>query len=425
MAVDRRARLRYGLLGRKLGHSWSAQIHLRLGSVPYELIELEPSELAGFVHSDCWSGLNVTIPYKRDVVPLADEVSDAVRALGAANTLIRLDDGRVRADNTDLFGFSWFLERFCERHLGGTGALRGTEALVLGSGGASSAVVRALEDHGARARVISRSGPDTYEGLARRHPHARLLVNATPVGMYPACPASPLAPGTLERMGELAGVLDVIYNPPRTALMLEAARLGIPTEGGLAMLVAQAARASELWRRVSYPAGTIDAVEESLARSMETVFLIGMPGSGKTSCGRELARLTGRPLIDLDRAFLDTYGTSAAEVIEGRGEDAFRDMETEILRTETTTRGRIVSCGGGIVCRERNLDLMRQAGTIVMLDRPIGELSSAGRPLSRSRGVEALAAERMGLYRSWADVILPCTGSAAGDARELVRLLGL
>ena len=425
MPVDARAQVRYGLLGRRLAHSWSAQIHERLGSSPYELVELEPDELATYVREGSWEGLNVTIPYKRDVVRLADDASDDVRALGAANTLVRMGDGRIRAENTDLFGFSWMLGRFMDRHLGGGDALGGGEALFLGSGGAASSVCRALGSHGMRASVISRRGPDSYEGLARRHPQARLIVNATPVGMYPACPASPLESGTLAGLAHLDGVLDVIYNPARTALVLEGQSLGIPAEGGLAMLVAQAVRSSELWRSVTYPQGTIGEMEHELARAMGTVFLIGMPGCGKTSCGRELAHLTGRPFVDMDQAFLEAYGTSAARAIETGGEARFRDMETELLRDVAPVCGRVVACGGGIVCRADNLDLMRQAGTIVMLDRPVAELSSAGRPLSRVRGVEGLAAERMGLYRAWADVTIGCTGSPAGDARAVAGRLGL
>lgn len=426
-ARNGREPVRYGLLGRTLGHSWSPQIHERLGSVPYELVELEPDELTPYVREGLWQGLNVTIPYKRQAAELADERTDRVRRLGVANTLVRLEDGRILADNTDVLGFSWMLERFCRRALGqeAAEALAGRSALVLGSGGASEAVQAALEEAGVRVSVISRRGDDTYEGLAERHADAALVVNATPVGMYPTCPASPLPPGTLERLGELRGVLDVVYNPERTGICLEAERLDIPCESGLAMLVAQALFSSELWQGHALDHGLVDAIEEQIRAQTANVVLIGMPGSGKTTCGRELGRLLGRTFVDLDHAFSERFGRSAAEVIEHDGEVAFRAMETEALADYGRRSGLVLSCGGGVVTRPENLPLIHQNGTVVMLDRPLEQLSSRGRPISRSRGVAALARERLPLYRAWADLVVACTGSARGDAEEIARRLGL
>ena len=211
----------FGLLGRKLGHSWSPQIHASLGSVPYETHELEPDELEPFVRGRAWLGLNVTTPYKTDVIPLADELSPAARRLGASNTLVRREDGSIFADNTDLAGFAWMLRRFCVRRLGLTDArdlLRGNKALVLGSGGASRAVRAALEDAGARVVVISRRGSETYETLAERHADAVLVVNATPLGMYPNMDASPVDEKTLAGLTALRGVLDIVYNPRNTKI---------------------------------------------------------------------------------------------------------------------------------------------------------------------------------------------------------------
>ena len=420
-----RAPVRYGLLGRTLGHSWSPQIHQRLGSTPYELVELEPNELADYVREGHWEGLNVTIPYKRDVMPLCDELSAAAQRLGAVNTLIRTEDGRVRGDNTDLYGFAWLLRRFCERHMGGLEAIAGRTCLVLGSGGASRAVVGALENAGAKPVVISRTGEDDYASITERHAGAVLVVNATPVGMYPSCPASPVDEATLAALPLLRGVLDAVYNPERTGICLAAEHLGLPSESGLAMLVGQAWRSSELWQGTDLPLELVESIERELRTLTRNVILIGMPGSGKTSCGHCLAELTGRTAIDLDQAFAERFGAGAGEVIEREGEEAFRRMETKVLADYGKRSGLILSCGGGVVTRPENLDLMRQNGTVVMLDRPIDQLSSKGRPLSRARGVKALAEERMPLYRSWADVIVGCTGSARGDAEEIRRLLGL
>ncbi len=418
----------YGLVGRRLGHSWSPQIHERLGSAPYRLVELEPDELAPFVRQGAWRGLNVTIPYKREAARLADVRSAAVERLGAANTLVRAEDGSIVAENTDVLGFAWMLSRFCRERLGTSPRelLAGEKVIILGSGGASQAVVDALSNTvGAEPVVISRSGTETYDTLVERHADAVLLVNTTPVGMFPECPASPVPEGDLAALDGLRGVLDVVYNPTRTGLVLAAERLGLPAESGLAMLVAQALYASELFQGRDLDDALVTEVERQIAGQAENVVLIGMPGAGKTSCGRELARLLGRPFVDLDDALEIEFGRSPAQVIEQDGEASFRALETEVVRRYGARSGLVIACGGGVVTRPENHDLLRQNGRIVFLDRPLDELSSAGRPVSQARGVDAIASERMGLYRSWADVTLHCTGSAVGDAQALRSQLGL
>ena len=418
----------FGLVGHPLGHSWSPKIHERLGSFPYALHDLEPDEVAPFLRSGAWRGLNVTIPYKRVAAELADVRSPAVERLGAANTLVRSDDGSVVAENTDVLGFTWMLARFCRERLGGSprDLLEGREVLVLGSGGASQAVRYALEEHaGARVSVISRSGDDTYATLAERHAGAVLLVNTTPVGMYPACPATPVDEAALGQLGALLGVLDVVYNPTRTGLLLAAERLGLPGESGLSMLVAQALYASELFQGRELDDALVGQIEGELLAQTQNVVLIGMPGAGKTSCGRALARLLGRPFVDVDEAIAARVGRGAAEIIREDGEAAFRAVETEVTGEYGARSGLVVACGGGVVTRPENRDLLRQNGRVVFLDRPIDELSSDGRPVSQQKGVERVAAERMGLYRAWADVTLRCTGTPAGDARLARELLGL
>lgn len=415
----------YGLLGRTLRHSWSPQIHDRLGTTPYELVELEPDELAVFVREGTWQGLNCTIPYKQDLVGIVDELRPNAARIGAVNTLLHGSDGCIIGDNTDLFGFAWMLGRFCERHLGGRDALRGSKALVLGSGGASKAVVAALEDAGATPVVISRHGADTYETIAARHADAVLVVNTTPVGMYPNCPASPLPEGTLEALTSLQGVIDVVYNPERTGIMLDADRLGIPAESGLVMLVGQAWLSSAMWQGRELDEELIGSIEREITLLCRNVALIGMPGSGKTSAGRNLAELTGRAFVDMDVDFSQRYGRTPADVIKTQGEETFRRMETEALTEVAKGSSLVISCGGGVVTRPENLPLLRQNSSVVMIDRKIEELSSKGRPLSQQRGVAALARERLPLYRAWADLIVSCTGSARGDALEIVRRLGL
>lgn len=413
----------YGLLGRTLGHSWSPEIHAQLGTAPYERIELEPDEVENFVRHETWRGLNVTIPYKQTVLDYCDTRSAAAERLHAVNTLIREPNGTIRGDNTDMFGFSWLLSKFCEEHLGGITALRGRSVVVLGAGGASHAVVGALQEAGACVLVYTRTRPHVISELVHDCPPAVLLVNATPVGMYPNCPASPLDEDVLAQLPDLRGVIDVIYNPERTGLCLQAERCGLPFASGLTMLVAQAWRSSSLWQGVPLDEQLIPTIEAQLIHQTENIALIGMPGSGKSSCARQLAHLTGRELIDVDDAFLAQYGTSAAEVLTQEGEPAFRRRETELLADISRASGRIISCGGGVVVSPQNYELLHQNSLIVFLDRPLNELSSSGRPLSISQGIEQLARERLTLYRAWADVVLPCTGSARGDADEIRKLM--
>ncbi|MDM8270905.1 shikimate kinase [Thermophilibacter provencensis] len=422
MAPQSSAAAPYGLIGHPLGHSWSPQIHARLGSVPYDLHDLDEKGAEDLILRGAWRGLNVTIPHKRLAAGLADERSSRVDALGVANTLVRRPDGSIFAENTDVLGFSLMLERFFLREHGVAPSelLANRTALVLGSGGASRAVRAALEETGARVVVVSRSGNETYEGLVDRRADAVLIVNTTPVGMFPACPSSPLDEETLASFHGLLGVLDVVYNPCRTGLCLAAERLGIPSESGLAMLVGQALFASELFQARALDRGLVGAIEREIRLQTQNVVLIGMPGAGKSSCGRALARLLGRPFVDIDDALELECGRSAAQIIREDGEDAFRSVETAVTGSYGARSGLVIACGGGVVTRPENYDLIHQNGLIVFLDRPIEELSSSGRPVSQAKGVERLAEERMGLYRAWADLTVRCTGSAEGDA-EAVR----
>ena len=416
----------FGLIGRKLGHSWSRQIHEQLGSAPYSHLELEPGEVAGFLAEGRWRGLNVTIPYKADAARAAEARSERVERLGVANTLVRRADGSVFAENTDVLGFSWMLDRFCRRELAAEAAdaLAEKKCLVLGSGGASQAVQAALSETGARVVVVSRSGADNYANLLERNADAALIVNTTPVGMYPACPATPAPESELARMPGLLGALDVVYNPCRTGICLAAERLGIPSESGLAMLVAQAFFASELFQGRDLDEAQIAQIEADIHRQTQNIVLIGMPGAGKTSTGKRLARMLGRTFVDVDDEIARQEGTGAARIIEKQGEDAFREIETRVTGELCARSGLVVACGGGVVTRPENRDLLRQNGRVVMIDRPLGELSSSGRPMSRAKGVEQLARERMGAYRAWSDVRIECTGSAEGDARKILSSVG-
>ena len=403
----------YGVLGRVLGHSYTPTIYRELAGLDYRKFEWEPEELESFVRSDEWEGFNVTIPYKRDLVAYMDELSPIAERMGNINTVVRLPDGRLRGDNTDYYGFKVLVESLGLE-------LAGKKAVVFGgSGGAGSTAMMVLADLGMRAVSIDRSGRNTYENLDE-HADAALAVNCTPVGMFPACPK---APCSLTALPRLEGLVDIVYNPARTALMMEADRLGIPNAGGLLMLVAQAAQAVERYTGRSVGRERIAEVTSSLARSERNIALIGMPGSGKTRVGQQIAAHLDRPHVDSDWELEQHLGCSCSDYIVDAGEEAFRRAESDCLAQIAARSGQVISCGGGVVTQPENYDLLRQNSVIVMLDRPIAELSKKGRPLSQRDGVEALAERRMPLYRSWADIIVTSRESADATAREAIRAL--
>lgn len=403
----------YGVLGRVLGHSYTPTIYRELAGLDYRKFEREPEELESFVRSDEWEGFNVTIPYKRDLVAYMDELSPVAERMGNINTVVRLPDGRLRGDNTDYYGFKVLVESLGLE-------LAGKKAVVFGgSGGAGSTAMMVLADLGMRAVSIDRSGKNTYENLDE-HADAALAVNCTPVGMFPACPK---APCSLTALPRLEGLVDIVYNPARTALMMEADRLGIPNVGGLLMLVAQAAQAVERYTGRSVGRERIAEVTSSLARSERNIALIGMPGSGKTRVGQQIAAHLDRPHVDSDWELEQHLGCSCSDYIVDAGEEAFRRAESDCLAQIAARSGQVISCGGGVVTQPENYDLLRQNSVIVMLDRPIAELSKKGRPLSQRDGVETLAERRMPLYQSWADIIVTSRESADATAREAIRAL--
>ena len=426
----------FGLLGEHLGHSYSPQIHEMLGSAPYALFEKSPQEVEAFIREGAWDGINVTIPYKRIAAALADERSPRVEALGAANTLVRRPDGTIFAENTDVMGFEKLLDAFCADKLGTTPqeAFSGKQAMVLGTGGASTAVAYVLEKIvGMEVRFLSHADLDFYRDFDARlcldASDTALLVNTTPVGMAPNCPESPVEHWLLgpepHGMNRLMGVIDIIYNPRITGLCFNAHSKQIPWASGLDMLVWQAVHASELFQEKPIDADAARRVIDSIGKRMLNIALIGMPGCGKSTTGRELADMLSRPFVDLDDAFAERYGRTPAEVIESRGEWPFRQLECEVLREYGAKSGLVIACGGGVVRNKHNgYALLHQNSSIVFLDRPLEELATDGRPLSKSVGVEALYRQRIGDYRSWADVIVSSTGSPRGDADAVRQALG-
>ena len=401
----------YGLLGRKLGHSWSVPIHAALGNDAYRLIELEPSDLAPFLRREDIGGLNVTIPYKRDVMPLCDEIDPAAESIGSVNTIVHRPDGKLVGYNTDIDGFLYMARR------AGI-SLAGKKVVILGSGGASlTAQAAARQEGAAEITVISRSGPDNYGNLSR-HADADILVNTTPVGMYPGNGASPV---DLASFPALEGVLDVIYNPRRTALLLQAESLGIPCSDGLPMLVAQAVVAEERFFDRSIPASENERILSQLRREMTNLVLIGMPGSGKTTVGAALAALTGREAIDLDQMVEAAAGRSIPEIFQREGEAGFRAREAAASAEAGKRTGVILLTGGGIVKTAANYSSLRQNGRIYHLIRDLSLLPTEGRPLSQGADLAAMWREREPLYTRFRDAEIDNNGTVEDTAAAIWR----
>lgn len=397
--------MRCGLLGRTLKHSYSPLIHGKLGDYSYELFEKEPEELDDFLKNGDFHGLNVTIPYKKDVVKYCAELSPLAQELGSVNTLLRRPDGSLYGDNTDAWGFEQMAKALPVDY-------RGKKALVLGSGGASVTVQAVLKHLGCQVVVISRHGEDNYENI-HRHADTQVLVNATPVGTYPQVGVRPV---DLDRLPNLEAVLDLVYNPAKTALILDAEARKIPFSNGLPMLVGQAARSSMIWTGENLSTSLVHHVYNFVKGSMENLILIGMPGCGKSTIGQKLAQRLGRSFVDTDVDIVDKVGNIPAYFVEF-GESQFRLVETEVLGQVCKESGRVIATGGGCVTREENYNLLHQNGTIIWIQRPLEELSSEGRPLSQRDGVEALYQQRKGLYERFADVIV----ENRGDVEDVVE----
>lgn len=404
--------LRCGLLGGKLGHSYSPAIHHELGDYAYRLYEKTPEELPAFLTGGSFDGLNVTIPYKKAVMPYCAALSETARRVGCVNTLVRRADGTLHGDNTDVFGF--------ERMLHTTGVRpEGKKALVFGSGGASATACDVLGRAGAQVVCISRSGADNYENLSR-HRDAQILVNTTPLGMYPNNGA---APADLRAFPHCACVLDVIYNPARTALLLQAEALGIPHAGGLEMLVAQAVRSSEQFTGCTIPDARIAEITRTLSRAMQNIVLIGMPGCGKSTIGRLLAARLGRELLDADAAVEAAAGCTIPEIFQAGGEAAFRTQETAALRSLGARSGCVIATGGGCVTRVENYPLLHQNSVIVWLRRDAARLSTRGRPLSQGADLPAMYAARAPLYARFSDCVADNNGTPEQAVEKILEVL--
>ena len=405
--------MKCGLLGRKLGHSYSPQIHNLLGTYSYDLFEKEPEQLAAFLKGGDFTGINVTIPYKKDVIPYLDALSPAAQKIGSVNTIVRRADGSLFGHNSDYFGFVSLV-----KHSGI--AVADKKVLVLGSGGTSNMVVTALRDLSAVPIVISRSGENNYDNL-ERHADASVIVNTTPVGMYPNTGISPI---DLRLFPKLEGVLDVVYNPAKTKLLLDAEALGIPNANGLWMLVAQAKEASEYFTGKKLSDEVIGKIHRTLSHQMKNLILIGMPGCGKSTIGAALAQRLGREFVDADGEVVKSAGKPIPEIFAQDGEEAFRQWETATLNSLGKQSGLVIATGGGCVTQNRNFAALHQNGYIIWLERDLTLLPTDGRPLSQSNRLEEMYKLRKPMYEAFADIRVENAGNPEQTVKEILSQLG-
>ena len=407
--------MKYGLLGEKLGHSYSKEIHALLADYEYELCEVNKEELDALMRKKEFCAVNVTIPYKQTVIPYLDGISERAKSIGAVNAIVNRG-GKLYGDNTDFAGMRALAIR--------TGAdMNGKKVLILGTGGTSKTAGAVAQSLGAReVYFVSRSKKDgaiTYGEAAEKHADAQILINTTPVGMFPNIQGTP---ADISVFPELEAVLDAIFNPLRTELVLDAQARGIKADGGLYMLVAQAVYASALFLGKDADDKKTEEVYRRILNEKRNVFLIGMPSSGKSSVGKKLAELTGKEFADTDTMLTDRFGRTISDFISENGEKPFRDEESAVIGQAAEKRGYIIATGGGAVLREENVRAMKKNGTVVFLDRDPALLTATkDRPLSSTReALEKLYEERYPIYKKAADMTVPSDRSV-GEVAEDVR----
>lgn len=405
--------MKCGLIGKPLGHSYSPQIHSYLSNYDYKLIELDEDEVGAYIKGNDYDALNVTIPYKKTVMQYLDTISQEALRIGSVNTVTRLSDGRLKGDNTDYYGFSYMLDK------GGIDLSR-KKVLILGSGGASMTARTVAADRGAREIVIiSRHGKDNYDNIDT-HSDCDIIINTTPVGMFPYNGESPVS---LDCFPKLSGVVDMIYNPSKTAMILQAEEKGISCISGLCMLVAQAKAASELFTGEQIDSRIIDKITSLIEFETKNIILIGMPGVGKTTNGKLITEKLSRKFIDIDEEIVKLSGTSIPTIFAEHGEDYFRELEHNVLSDYSKMSGFVISCGGGVITRRNNYGLMKQNSTVVFLKRDISSLPKDGRPVSLANDLNVLYEKRLPLYEKAADIVYDMHGGPDENSSEIIEIL--
>ena len=398
-----------GILGEKLGHTYSPQIHSMLAEYSYSIFEITADNLEAFLRSNSFTGINVTMPYKKAVIPYLDALSERAKLLGAVNTIVRRPDGTLIGHNTDYSGFLSMLLR--------TGLdVENKKVLVLGTGGASNTAVAVLRELNADVVTVSRTGETNYSNV-HNHSDAALIVNATPVGMYPNNGVSPIS---LDQFPKLEGVLDLVYNPARTKLLMDAQSRGLRTENGLWMLVAQAKESAEWFLDAQISDSMIDHIYRHLKIQMENIVLVGMPGSGKSTIGKRLAEKLVKTYVDSDEAIEKSSNMTIPDMFDRLGLDHFRRCESDVLKEVCKQSGQVVATGGGCVTIPDNYWQLHQNGVIVWIQRDLDILPTDGRPLSQTASLADMYKQREPLYRSFADIVIQNNSTVEAAVEQII-----
>ena len=405
--------MEYGCIGEHLTHSFSKEIHAKLFPYSYELCELAPDEVDEFLRARDFRAINVTIPYKQTVMPYLDEIEETARKIGAVNTVVNRG-GKLYGYNTDFLGMRALIKKMGI-------SLKNKKVLVLGSGGTSKTAAAVAEHLGALCVLrVSRGETDgciTYAEAEKEHSDADIIINTTPCGMYPKNGTAAI---DISRFPALSGVVDAVYNPLRSALVLAARERNIPAEGGLYMLVAQAVYAAEYFKDTKIEKEKIDKVYSEILSKKKNLVLIGMPGSGKSTLGRMVSKELSVPFVDTDALITEKTGKTAAEIIETEGEGAFRDIEAAVVREVSSRQGVVIATGGGAILRAENRKALKENGTVLFLDRPLSKLATNGRPLSSDKQkLKKRYDERYDIYCDTADKIIKCVYSKQENIRRI------
>ena len=399
--------MKYGLIGEHLGHSFSKQIQTRIAEIEnvkdydYQLVELDKEEFKEFMEKKDFKGINVTIPYKKDVIPYLDEMDESAKAIGAVNTIINVD-GKLKGYNTDFGGFLYMVKAHNVH-------MEGKKVLIIGNGGACAAVKAVCKHENAKDIVIvSRSanrGAIGYDEMYTSHLDADIVVNTSPVGMFPNIANAPI---DVSWFHKLECVLDVVYNPILTRLCFEAQEADIKRVIGLEMLIAQAKYTFEIFESMSFDDSIIDEIKKEMLKDRCNIVLIGMPSAGKTTIGKMLEEKLGKEFFDLDDMIIAKAGKSIPEIFQESGEAGFRAIETEVAIEASKMNNKIIATGGGVVKHKVNMDFLRLNGITIFIDRDIDKLISSdpNRPLSSSKqALQQMYKERYPLYQKYAAYI--------------------
>lgn len=397
--------MEYGCIGKKLPHSFSKIIHERIGDYSYKLVELTEEELPKFMKNRDFKAINVTIPYKEAVIPYLYEMSDTAKSIGAVNTVVNRDS-RLYGYNTDFYGMTALIKK-------NNIDFDGKKVAVLGTGGTSKTANAVAKSLGTESVIkVSRNKTDstiTYDELYSEHTDIDIIINTTPVGMFPQIYASPV---DLSKFNSLSGVIDAVYNPLETKLVADAKKQGIPAESGLYMLVGQAIKAYEIFMGKTASDNLLDNIFNDVKSQKQNIVLIGMPGSGKTTIGKAVAQKLGRDFIDSDDEIKKIIKTEISDYFSQNGEENFRDVETQVIKDIAKSSGVVIATGGGAVLRQENIDALKMNGIIYFLDRPLSQiLPTSDRPTASSReAIEKRYNERYKIYKSSSDKIITVTG---------------